>query len=177
MSDLDKYQKFYKYTDSSKELASVASKLFSKLNPQNDGLLASKKTCHYISERIWDRSVSPPVPRKKAKTLLESRFTKASVLIKEPMASCGAVSTLVASILRHGGYAVRLVHGDLPQSDQHAWNEIWLPNKKIWHAFDCSSGRGKSWHLTERHKKILDCADWSEIEALLIEEHKKNLGN
>lgn len=146
----------------------------SKLKPSDDEVRAATLVCHYINSIFWDRSYSPPKPVNKPHTLLESRFKKASEIIKKPQASCGSAATLATSILRTAGYTVKLVHGELPNTDQHAWNEIWLSKKKEWYSFDCSGGKGECYGLTDNHKKIIECADWGELKDLLLEEHKKN---
>ncbi|MDP4038732.1 MAG: transglutaminase domain-containing protein [bacterium] len=96
-------------------------------------------------------------------------------MIDTPISSCGALATLIASILRQMRYAVRLVHGDKPRADNHAWNEIWLNKEQRWQPFDCSSGSGNQYHISRDCTRILDCADWSEIKDFLLKEHKKNL--
>ena len=169
------YAQFYEITDTSPALDHQAKELLGDTNALPDGVEAARIVSRYINSRIWDRSVSPPQPINKAKTLLESRFTPASSLFAAPRSSCGAVATLAASLLRSGGFSVRLIHGDRPNSDQHAWNEIWIARNNAWHIFDASSGKGIDYAITPMYLRRAECADWSELRVMLEAEHRQNL--
>ena len=170
----NKYKEFYQYTDTDSNIKMVADELKSKLKSSDDEVRAAILACHYINSIFWDRNYAPPRPINRPRTLLESRFKKASEILKKPQASCGSAATLAASILRTAGYTVKLIHGELPNTDQHAWNEIWVSKREEWCSFDCSGGKGENYGLTGNHKKITECADWSELKDLLLEEHNRN---
>lgn len=167
MQDMKKYTKFYKYSNNSVDIKNLAKNLETQLGDTMTPMLAIQQVCRYIKIRSLDWTKIPPSAFYPARTLIDARFQKSSELIKKPMASCGAQATLAASILRNMGYPVRLVHGDYPKADKHAWNEIWLKAEKKWKAFDCSSGRGKYFEITDKHVRELDCADWCEISDLI----------
>lgn len=105
-------------------------------------------------------------------TLLESRMTPASRVLRKHMVSCGTVTTLSAALLRSQGHAVKLVHGTYRGSD-HAWLEVWDTKWHRWLPFDHMESDRPGDALKPGHRKLAECADWSEIRALLVEAQKR----
>lgn len=55
------------------------------------------------------------------------------------MLSCGAITNILASMLRHVGYKVNLIHGEIPKSVDHAWLAVYNNENKKWEEFDLTS--------------------------------------
>jgi len=86
----------------------------------------------------------------------ESRLITASKVLEKRQVSCGALATLVASILRSLGIPTKIIHGRFIQNNpemRHAWNEVLLDNGE-WTPFDLKGKkRGISkYHIKERDK-------------------------
>lgn len=105
----------------------------------------------------------------KPKSILESRFTSVEEAFDKGMLSCGAITNILASMLRHVGYKVKLIHGEIPKSIDHAWLAVYNNKSKKWEEFDLTN---KSGNVTSKHKKKLECQDWEEIREQIEKDHK-----
>ncbi len=170
-----KYSKPTIIADSSESIYRVAA-LLKEQTTDNTAKSAVTTVRKWINDKAYDKSHVPPRPLKTAKDLIESRTTKASELVYEPMASCGALATLGTALLRAMGHKVKLVHGKHPKSHHHAWISIYDEASKSWQEFDFTGyGFGPAGDITPQHSKQLECEDWSEIMSFLLEEHKAYL--
>lgn len=105
----------------------------------------------------------------KPESILESRFTPAKEAFDKGMLSCGAITNILASMLRHVGYKAKLIHGEIPKSVDHAWLAVYNSNNKKWEEFDLTSKGG---NITSKHRKKLECQNWNEIRGQIEEDHK-----
>ncbi len=74
--------------------------------------------------------------RRRAKTIIESRFTPAPEAFATGMLSCGAFANITAEMLRHLGFRVKLVHGETHNSVDHAWISVYEPTLDKWMEYD-----------------------------------------
>jgi hypothetical protein len=105
----------------------------------------------------------------KPKSILESRFISADKAFDEGMLSCGAITNILASMLKHVGYKVKLIHGEIPKSVDHAWLAVYNSKNKKWEEFDLTN---KSGNITPKHVKKLECQNWEEIRGQIEKDHK-----
>lgn len=120
-----------------------------------------------VREKIYTHGQSVPnplVPR----SILESRFTPAQEAYDKGMLSCGAVANISASMLRHLGYQVKLVHGETLDSVDHAWISVLDKDKGTWQQYDLTRENGE---VTPRHKAKLICDNWEDIREQIEEDH------
>ena len=101
-----------------------------------------------------------------AKSILESRFTSSEEAYKKGMISCGAMTNIGAVILRDLGYAVRLVHGSIPTSKDHAWLKV--KEGEVWKEYDLTNGGN-----LPREGRIIknECSSWEEIRNVIEAEY------
>jgi hypothetical protein len=111
-------------------------------------------------------------PEATPQTLIESRMTPASEVLRNRMVSCGTVATLLAAILRAKGIPVKLIHGAY-RSSTHAWLEIWDCHCQSWLPYDpMEAASGGRW-FGPGHVKLAACRDWTEIRGLLVAEQRR----
>jgi hypothetical protein len=125
----------------SQPLSVVADGLGKRFIDQKELILA-------IGHQIRDHARGIPKPRE-AQSILESRLTPAQQAYDEGMTSYGSVASISAEMLRHLGREVRLVHGEIPQSVDHAWIDVCDPDTKEWVQYDLTRPDG---HITPEHK-------------------------
>lgn len=173
MEDISKYKQFYTGTDNSPALKSVAKTIRSQVDGENITLIFLKVR-QFINDTCYVKSSGKPVAKRFAQSLIESRRAKASELVTDCIASCGSMATLAASLLRNMGFAVKLIHGSHPRSENHAWIEIYDEVSNTWQAYDMTGyGDRTTGVISPDHKRIKECADWYEIKDYLLAEHKK----
>ena len=93
----------------------------------------------------------------------ESRLITVNKVLEKRQVSCGALASLVASILRNLGVPTKIIHGRYIENNpekRHAWNEVLLDNKQ-WVPFDI---KGKKREINKYYVKELEVVDWEEIE-------------
>jgi transglutaminase-like putative cysteine protease len=150
--------------DWSPEIQSIADTV---LPPTTDAITALANLHRFINSFIREDR-----PTRKPATILESTMTPATEVLQTHMVSCGAVSTLGASLLRCQGQAVKLVHGMYRGMD-HAWLELWNASWQQWLPFDLMENNNPRDGLKPGHQKLAECADWPEIRSILAEAQKK----
>lgn len=99
----------------------------------------------------------------KTNVIRESRLITASEVLEKRQDSCGAIATLVASILRNLGIPTKIIHGRFIQNNpemRHAWNEVLLDSGQ-WVPFDL---KGKRRGISEYHIREFEVVDWEEVE-------------
>lgn len=165
-------------TDTSDKIKRKAKELNNLIGASFNVDQAVKIVRQWLNNISYDTSCNPPKPIRLARSLIESRSVKASELIVSPVASCGSLVTLGASVLREIGYPVKLIHGSHPRSMHHAWIEIYNHETKKWEPYDFTGfGKGPYGEITKQHKRILECADWFEIKDYLNKEHERYIKN
>lgn len=91
-----------------------------------------------------------------------SRLFPVRIVLLKRLATCGATATVVAAVFRKLGYPTKLVDGWLGarrEGRRHAWNEIWLPDKRRFQPYDITR---KSFRVGKRHQKRGTYLDWTE---------------
>ncbi len=83
----DTYCEFSEGTNNSETIHEIAKQLQGKVHDQRDVGTTFLVVRQYINDICYDKSSGRPVPKRQAKSLLESRLTKASELIHNPMTS------------------------------------------------------------------------------------------
>lgn len=93
-----------------------------------------------------------------------SRFITVHEVLNKRLRTCGALATVVASVLRSLGVPVKLINGWYTKDDnnmRHAWNEIYVPSVKRFVPFDITRMN----HRFDRfHKRKDEWVDWSDLE-------------
>lgn len=105
-----------------------------------------------------------------AENILESRFTLPEEAYKKGMTSCGAMANIGAFILRNLGHEVKLVHGSIPTSKDHAWLKV--KEGGDWKEYDLTNGGN-----LPREGRIIknECGNWEEIRDVIEKDHNVNL--
>lgn len=103
-----------------------------------------------------------------AKTIMESRFTPPQEAYNDGMVSCGAMSSIGAAMLRHLGYEVKLIHGEVPESVDHAWISVKDKDSDEWTQYDLTRRDGK---VTPEHIVKLTCDNWEDIKEQIKSDH------
>lgn len=102
----------------------------------------------------------------KANSILESRFTPPEIVFNIGMNSCGSKTNIAAQMLRHIGFDVKKIHGSIPESLDHSWIKVKDPIDNVWKSFDITK---PDCIVTNNHKVIAECQDWSEINDVIQE--------
>ena len=105
---------------------------------------------------------------KNPNSILESRFTPPDEAFDQGLKSCGTRTNIAAEMLRHVGYEVEKVHGSIPQSPDHAWIAVKLPEGDSWKEYDLTKENGE---ITADHKEIARCQDWEDIRDIIETAH------
>ena len=106
---------------------------------------------------------------RRAKSILDSRFTSAEESYRQKIKSCGALTNVATAMLRHLGYQVKKIHGETDKSIDHTWIKVYLPEEKKWQQFDLTRPDGQV-GLDYIIKAEVD--DWEEIKQELEEDHR-----
>jgi hypothetical protein len=153
-----RYREFGPIVDSSKEIKHIAASIAPKL--ATESLITAIQT--RVDLFIDDDSTPIQTPA----TLVLSRMTPASKVFNNHVVSCGAIATLVASVLRSYGRPVKLIHGTYRDCD-HAWLALGDDVSREWILYDPMAGRSGS-TFEQDYQTVAKCADWSEILPILI---------
>ena len=111
-----------------------------------------------------------------ARSLADSRLTPISQMLKRRMASCGALALIFATVLRHFGIPVKLVHGRIrgtQRGDRHAWLKIFDPEKRKWLTVDPTR---PDFFLSRQAYSMKNCADWTDLKLRTKRSRVRDLG-
>ena len=105
-----------------------------------------------------------------AENILESRFTPPEEAYKKGMTSCGAMANIGSFMLRSLGHEVKLIHGSIPTSKDHAWLKV--KEGEVWKEYDLTNGGN-----LPREGRIIknECSSWEEIRNVIEAEHGVNV--
>jgi hypothetical protein len=112
---------------------------------------------HSLSERFEPKSI------------IESRFTQATEAFQKGMTSCGAMANILAEMLRHIGFKVRLIHGECAESVDHAWISVYEPESDLWVEYDPTRKDGD---VPATHQKKREVDSWEEIKDQIVADHE-----
>jgi hypothetical protein len=121
-----------------------------------------------IQKTILDHAHSLP-EQYEPKSIIESRFTPAEEAFEKGMLSCGARTNIVAAMLRHLGYEVKLIHGESKESVDHAWISVHDSANDSWIQYDLARD-GAEVPSTNVVKQEVD--SWNDIKDQIIEDHE-----
>ncbi len=107
--------------------------------------------------------------RRDPRSILESRFTPAQEAYEQGMVSCGSIASISSEMLRHLGYKVKLIHGEVPESVDHAWISVFQTDKNTWNQYDLTRLDGQ---VTPGHRVKLECDSWEDIREQIEEDHR-----
>jgi transglutaminase-like putative cysteine protease len=158
-----KYQKFGPTVDWSPQIQSLAASI--------TACASAAELLHAIKLYV-DCFVQDEDPAAAPVTILQSRLTPATAVLRRRVVSCGSVTTLAASLLRCLGLPVKLVHGTYRGND-HAWLECWDQTHHKWLPVDLMEMNDPRLGLAPGHRKLMECADWLEIESVLVEAQRR----
>lgn len=147
----------YEGSENNISIYEAAETLWEKHKDQDSLVLA-------IGDFIKDHAHKGPGARK-AKDILESRFTSPEEAFQTGLLTCGSITNISAAMLRHLGFEVKLVHGEDASSVDHAWISVCTAGGKEWKEYDLSRRDGE---ITADHKRKGEINSWDEIHDQLI---------
>jgi hypothetical protein len=106
----------------------------------------------------------------KPNSLEESRFTPLQETIEKKIVSCGAMSKVMAAVLRKFNIPTKLVDGQLkdPHGEgSHAWLSVYQPKEKVWVEKDVTDNDLK---LNEKFQASKFYHEWGELQEDLEKE-------
>ena len=98
--------------------------------------------------------------QRRARSIVESRFTPAQEAFESGMLSCGAMTNIAASMLRSVNYQVKLIHGETRDSVDHAWISVREPSTGEWQEYDLTRPQID---IPNTHIKKFEVDSWDEI--------------
>jgi hypothetical protein len=123
---------------------------------------------HKINIYIHDHANSLP-EKYNPKSIIESRFTQAEEAFEKGIVSCGAMANISATMLRHLGFKVKLIHGECDSSVDHAWISLQDNETGSWKEYDLTS---KNEELRPGHKVKATVDSWEEIRDQIVKDHE-----
>ena len=90
------------------------------------------------------------------------------------MTSCGAMASISAAMLRHIGYEVKLIHGEVPESVDHAWISVFDDANRKWIPYDPTRFRSNGIYdlkTTPTYRVKATCNKWEDIRDIIEADH------
>lgn len=94
--------------------------------------------------------------------IVESRFMPADEAFEKGVVTCGSLTNISSTMLRHVGYQVKLVHGECEQGVDHAWISVFVPEKNEWVEYDLATQDTKT---APGHVQKAVVNSWEEIRS------------
>lgn len=123
---------------------------------------------HKINIFIHDHADSLP-EKYNPKSIIESRFTPVEEAFEKGIVSCGSMANISATLLRHVGFDVKLIHGECDSSVDHAWISVQDKETGSWKEYDLTS---KNEELRPGHKIKATVYSWEEIRDQIVKDHE-----